>query len=69
MTTIRWIPVEVKLGEGRVDDAAQSLLRASAEVDTSDRGEPANMLVVTAAGYAYRRPDGVSVAPIGALGP
>ncbi|MXZ31384.1 MAG: ATP-binding protein [Acidimicrobiia bacterium] len=64
-----WIPVEVKLGEGRVDDAAQSLLRAGAEVDTTDRGEPANMLVVTAAGYAYRRPDGVSVTPIGALGP
>lgn len=64
-----WMPVEVKLGTARVDDAARSLLRACATVDTTDRGEPANMLVVTAAGYAYRRPDGVSVAPITTLGP
>ncbi len=64
-----WVPVEVKLGAGRVDEAARSLLRACAAVDTTDRGEPANKLVVTAEGYAYRRPDGVSVVPIGTLGP
>ncbi|MCY3924320.1 MAG: DUF4143 domain-containing protein [bacterium] len=64
-----WLAAEVKLGAGRVDDAARSLLRACAEVDTSDRGEPADKLVITAAGYAYRRPDGISVVPIGTLGP
>ena len=64
-----WVPVEVKLGARRVDDAARSLLKGCAAVDTSDRGEPANMLVVMATGYAYRRPDGVSVVPITALGP
>ena len=64
-----WIAVEVKLGAGRVDEAARSLLRACADVDTAERGVPANMVVVTAAGYGYRRPDGVTVVPITALGP
>jgi hypothetical protein len=64
-----WMPVEVKLGVSRVDDAAQSLLTACEQVDTSDRGEPANKLVITSTGFAYRRPDGVSVVPITALGP
>lgn len=66
----RWLAVEVKLGSGaRLDDAAKSLTRACEQIDTSRVGEPAGKLVITAGGYAYERPDGVSVLPITALGP
>ncbi len=66
-----WLPVEVKLGSTAaiVDAAATTLLKLKNRIDVDRMGEPANLLVVTATGYAYRRPDGVTVAPIGALGP
>ena len=38
-------------------------------VDTSKAGPRAALLVITPAGYAHTRPDGVTVAPIGALCP
>lgn len=64
-----WLAVEVKLGAARVDEAARSLLTARAAIDAGERGEPAAKLVITAAGFSYRRPDSVSVVPITALGP
>ena len=66
----RWLAVEVKLGSGaRLDDAARSLTRACEQIDASRVGEPVKKLVITAAGYGYERPDGVSVLPVTALGP
>ena len=66
----RWFAVEVKLGSGeRLDEAAQSLRRACEQTDVARVGEPAKMLVITASGYGYERPDGVTVLPITALGP
>ncbi len=37
-------PVEVKLGEHRIDEAAESLLRLRNKVDTSRIGEPSFMM-------------------------
>lgn len=66
----RWLAVEVKLSSGaRIDEAARSLTRACEQIDASRVGEPAKKLVITAVGYGYERPDGVSVLPITALGP
>ena len=65
----RWAAFEVKLGSAAIDDAARSLLRVAAKVDPERHGEPAFLAVVTGWGYGYRRPDGVFVIPIGALGP
>ena len=66
----RWLAVEVKLGSGtRLDAAARSLTKACQQIDLSRMGEPAKKLVITAEGYGYDRPDGVSVIPITALGP
>jgi predicted AAA+ superfamily ATPase len=64
-----WAAFEVKLGPGAVDDAARSLRRLAQRVDTTRLGQPAALVVVTGWGYGYRRPDGVSVVPIGVLGP
>lgn len=66
----RWLPVEVKLGGAElIDQAAGSLLRLQAKAAADRIPPPANLLVITAVGYAYQRPDGVSVAPLTALGP
>lgn len=65
-----WIAVEVKLGgRAAVDAAAASLLRLRDRVDPAGVGEPKRLVVLTPAGYAYERTDGVAVAPITCLGP
>ena len=66
----RWIAAEIKLGGGTgPDKAAAALLRLRDKVNLDKTGEPAKLLVITAGGYAYERPDGVAVTPITALGP
>ncbi len=66
----RWIAAEVKLGGERdIEQAAQSLTRLRDKVDTSRAGEPSKLLIITATGYGYDRPDGTTVVPITALGP
>ncbi len=64
-----WAAFEVKLGPGAVDAAARTLLRVADRVDSSRHGPPAALAVITGWGFGYRRPDGVSVIPIGALAP
>ena len=66
-----WIAVEVKLSPAPevVDRAAHSLLRLRNKVAKSRVEELATLMVVTSTGAAYRRPDGVQVTPITALGP
>jgi len=65
----RWAALEVKLGVARIDEAAKNLLKFAAKIDTRRSGEPAALGVIVDRGYGYRRPDGVSVIPLGALGP
>ena len=64
----RWAAFEVKLGVHAVDDAARSLLKLADRVDTDRCGPPSALVVITSTGYGYRRPDGVQVVPMGALG-
>ncbi len=66
----RWLAAEIKLGsEDGVEQAARSLLRLRAKVDDSRMGAPSKLLIITATGYGYDRPDGTTVLPITALGP
>ena len=66
----RWIAVEAKIGgQELIEEAAQSLLRLKEKVDTDRVGEPSKLLIITATGYGYDRPDGTTVLPITALGP
>ena len=66
-----WFAVEVKLSPApqAVDGAAASLLRLRDKVARRRTDDLAALLVVTSTGTAYRRKDGVQVAPITALGP
>lgn len=65
----RWGAFEIKLGQDRVGEGAETLLRFAKAIDTGKSGEPAVLGVITSQRYAYRREDGVAVIPIGALGP
>ena len=64
----RWAAFEIKLGAGRVDDGARTLLKFADRVDTERCGEPAALGVIVGSGYGYRRPDGIQVIPVGGLG-
>ncbi|MCD7716188.1 MAG: DUF4143 domain-containing protein [Lachnospiraceae bacterium] len=61
--------IEIKLGGDRlIEEGARSLKSMEAKLDTDRMREPSFLMVLTGTGdYAYRRPDGVCVVPIGSL--
>lgn len=63
--------VEIKLGgDTLIEEAAKSLTALKNKIDADKMKEPAFMMVLTGLGsFAYRRPDGIYVVPIGCLGP
>ena len=67
-TAIESLAAEIKLGGGtRPDEAATALLRLRNKVNLDKTGERAKLVIVTAGGYAYERPDGVAVVPLTAM--
>jgi predicted AAA+ superfamily ATPase len=62
-----WGAVEIKLGGNEIDDAAENLIKLKNKIDTDDMREPKFLMILTGLSYAYRRPDGVLVVPIGCL--
>lgn len=64
-----WAAFEIKLGEAAVDAAAASLHHFAGKIDTMRHGDPLALVVITGGRFTYRRPDGVVVVPITALGP
>lgn len=63
----RWAAIEVKMGNRQIEEAAVNLLKLKNKINTDKMGEPAFLMVVTCGQFAYRRPDGVLVVPIGCL--
>jgi hypothetical protein len=63
----RWGAVEVKLGGKQIDEAATNLLKLRNKVDVSNMKEPSFLMIATGTPFAYCRPDGVLVVPIGCL--
>ncbi|MDR3262902.1 MAG: DUF4143 domain-containing protein [Clostridiales bacterium] len=64
----KWGAIEIKLGgDSAVALGAKHLLQLREKIDTEQMNPPSFLLVLTATGYAYRRPDGVYVLPIGCL--
>lgn len=62
-----WGAIEIKLGAGYVDEAANTLLKFKERVDIQKCGEPSFLMVLTGTNYSYRREDGVYVVSIGTL--
>lgn len=63
--------VEIKLGgETLIEEGAKSLKKLAGKIDTDRMQAPSFMMVLTGLGqYAYQRPDGVFIVPIGCLKP
>lgn len=61
--------IEIKLGGlDDIEKAAATLKKMADKIDTTKMPQPSFMMVLTGVGsYAYRRPDGVLVVPIGCL--
>lgn len=61
--------IEIKLGGDKfIEEGAKSLKSMEAKIDTDKMNAPSFLMVLTGIGdYAYRRPDGVYVTPIGCL--
>jgi hypothetical protein len=67
----RWGGIEIKLGgDDLIDEGAESLKTLRNKIiEKSDEKAPSFLLVLTAVGGAYKREDGVYVAPINLLKP
>ena len=63
----RWAAIEVKLGKSQIDEAAKNLLTLKSRIDEAKMGKASFLMVITGGQYAYRRSDGVLVAPLGCL--
>lgn len=61
--------IEIKLGgNNNIEKGAETLKHLAEVIDTDKMKSPAFLMVLTGVGqYAYRRPDGVFVVPIGCL--
>jgi hypothetical protein len=59
---------EIKLGVGYIDDAVESLKKFEANIDTGKMRLPKSLNVITGTGMSYRRPDGINVISLAALG-
>lgn len=65
----RWGAVEIKLGAGDIDEAAEGLKKLKAKVDVSRMGHPSFLMVLTGTDLCYTRDDGVIVCPLACLRP
>lgn len=66
----QWCAIEIKLGgAAAVEKAARALLRFNTTIDLRRTQAPARLIVITATGPAYQRPDGICVLPLTALKP
>jgi hypothetical protein len=63
----RWGAIEVKMGAGFVEEAADRLLKVKNNIDTAIMQEPSFLMVLTATEYAFQMENGVWVVPLGCL--
>ncbi|HIQ94709.1 TPA: ATP-binding protein [Candidatus Ventrenecus stercoripullorum] len=63
----KWGAIEIKLGAGEIEEAAQNLNTFKNKVDTDKYGEPLFLMVLTGAELSYVREDGIYVVSIGTL--
>lgn len=59
---------EVKIGVGFIEEAAKSLKKFAANIDTDKMEAPKSLNIITGTGMSYRRPDGINVISLASLG-
>lgn len=59
---------EIKLGVGFIEEAAANLKKFSANIDSSKMPLPKSLNIITGTGMSYRRPDGIHIISLTALG-
>jgi len=62
-----WGAIEVKLGAGEIEEAAEKLIEFSNNIDTNNTPAPSFLAVVTATKSAFQLENGVWVVPLGCL--
>ena len=65
----RWGAIEVKLGAGDIDSAAEGREELRAQVDVGRLGHSSFRMILPGAALGYTRDDGVVVCPLGCLRP
>jgi predicted AAA+ superfamily ATPase len=63
----RWGAIEIKMGAGMIEHAAENLLKFARVIDSEKMGSPSFLMVLTGTQYAFRLKNGVWVVPIGCL--
>ena len=63
----RWAAVEIKMGAGEIEKAAENLIKFSNNIDTSKMPAPSFLMVMTATEHAFQLKNNVWVVPIGCL--
>jgi predicted AAA+ superfamily ATPase len=59
---------EIKLGVGFIEEAAANLKKFRANIDSTKMPLPKSLNIITGTGMTYRRPDGIHVISLAALG-
>jgi len=63
----RWAAVEIKMGAGEIEKAANNLIKFSSNINTDRMPAPSFLMVLTATEHAFQLKNGVWVVPIGCL--
>lgn len=64
----RYALIECKLGSEGIEKGAKNLLKINKLIEKNDKlDKPSFLAILTGGKYAYTRPDGVKVIPIGCL--
>lgn len=63
----RWGAVEIKMGAGEIEKAAENLIKFRDNIDVTKMPEPSFLMVLTATEYAFQMGNGVWVVPLACL--
>jgi len=63
----RWGAVEIKIGAGEIEEAAEKLIKFSDNIDDEKMPKPSFLMVLTATEFAFQMENGVWVVPLPCL--
>ncbi|MBK8955000.1 MAG: ATP-binding protein [Saprospiraceae bacterium] len=63
-----WCAFEIKLGTGKLDEAAASLIKFKSILDEKKVKPPCSLNIITGTGISYTRKDGINVITLASLG-